>query len=299
MQVQSTESRPCPGCRGPAGATVGSVSGYDVRACAGCGTLFTARLPLAEDAKDYQDFYAQARDVPVPEFVVGRLEETVGGFERYRQGNRWLDIGCGTGTLLRAAANRHWEATGTEVAPAAVDNLLAQGFDVLVGETHELNLPPGHFDVVSLIEVIEHVHDPEAVLSDAARALRPGGALYVTTPHGRGLSARLLRIRWGAIAPPEHLQLFSVRGLRSILGRAGLQPRSIRTTAVNPYEIAAALRPGRPREGAPSGTEASYQLNEALSTKRSGVALKRVVNGVLTATRLGDTLKVIAQRPGP
>jgi len=298
MQVGSTESRPCPGCRGSAGQTLGSVNGYDMRACAACRTLFTAQLPVAEEAKDYEDFYAQARDVPVPEFVLGRLEEIVDGFERYRQGNRWLDIGCGAGMLLRAAANRHWDITGTEVAPAAAEPLRSQGFNVLVGETHELDLPPGHFDLVSLVEVVEHVHDPAAVLSDAARFLRPGGALYVTTPHGRGISARLLRLRWGAIAPPEHLQLFSIGGLRSALVSTGLQPHSISTTAVNPYEIVAAIRSGRAREGTGSGTEATYQLNEALSTKRTGVVLKRAVNGVLTATRLGDTLKVTAQRPG-
>src|SRR4051794_1524293 len=135
MRVESTESRPCPGCRSAAGPTVGSVNGYDMRACAACGTLFTAQLPVAEEAKDYEDFYAQARDVPVPEFVIRRLEEIVDGFEPYRQVNRWLDIGCGTGALLRAAANRHWDVTGTEVAPAAVNTLVSQGFDVLVGET--------------------------------------------------------------------------------------------------------------------------------------------------------------------
>jgi SAM-dependent methyltransferase len=273
------------------------VNGYDIRACTGCGTLFTAQLPTAGDAKDYEDFYSQARDVPVPEFVLGRLEELADDFERYRQGNRWLDIGCGAGTLLRAAANRRWEVTGTEVAEAAVEGLRSEGFNVLVGETGELDLPSAHFDVVSLIEVVEHVHDPESLLADAARFVRPGGALYLTTPHGRGLSARLLRVRWGAIAPPEHLQLFSIDGIRSILMRIGVEPRSTRTTAVNPYEIAATLRSRGGRNGGASNTEATYQLNESLSTKRSGIILKRAVNGALSATRLGDTLKVIAERP--
>jgi SAM-dependent methyltransferase len=277
---------------------MGSVNGYDIRACTACGTCFTAQLPAADEAKDYEDFYSQARDVPVPEFVLGRLEEIAAGFARYRQANRWLDIGCGAGTLLRAAANCCWDVTGTEVAEAAVERLRSEGFNVLVGETHELDLPPAHFDVVSLIEVVEHVHDPESLLADAARFVRPGGALYLTTPHGRGVSARLLRMGWGAIAPPEHLQLFSIGGMQSMLSRVGLQPHSIRTTAVNPYEIAAALRSRGRRSIGASGTDASYQLNESLSTRRSGTVIKRVVNSALTATRLGDTLKVIAERPG-
>jgi hypothetical protein len=145
--------------------------------------------------------------------------------------------------------------------------------------------------------VIEHVHDPDTVLADAKRLVRPGGALYLTTPHGRSLSARMLRTRWSVITPPDHLQLFSVAGLRTALARAGLVVRSIATTGINPHELRAGLRSGRERQGTPSNTETSYQLNESLSSSRTGTVLKRAVNGVLTGARLGDTLKIVAERP--
>ena len=61
--------------------------------------------------------------------------------------------------------------------------------------------------MVSLVEVVEHVDDPAAVVQAARHLIRPGGAMYITTPHGRGVSARLLRSGWSAVAPPEHLQL--------------------------------------------------------------------------------------------
>ncbi len=48
--------------------------------------------------------------------------------------------------------------------------------------------------------------------------------------------------RWSAVAPPEHLQLFSVAGLRATFRQAGLRPRRIRTQAVNPHELLGALR---------------------------------------------------------
>jgi len=265
--------------------------------CAHCATLFTARLPAADDAEDYGDFYAEGRDVEVPAFVLGRLEETIVPFERYRSAsNAWLDIGCGTGTLLQAAVNRGWGAVGTEVAPAAVAAVRAAGLDAVLGETNDLDLPEDHYDVVSLIEVIEHVHAPDAVLSGAARLVRPGGAVYLTTPNGRSLSARLLRLRWSTVVPPEHLQLFSAAGLRAALERAGLPVRSASTTGINPYEIRAGLRSGRDRGAQESNTETSYRLNESLSTRRAGVLVKTGVNAALSATRLGDTLKVVAER---
>jgi SAM-dependent methyltransferase len=273
------------------------VDGFEMMACTHCGTLFTARLPLATDAKDYGEFYAQSRDVAVPAFVLGRLEETVGAFERYRSAaNSWLDIGCGTGTLLQAATNRGWQPVGTEVAAAAVESVRAAGLDARFGQAGDLDLPQAHFDVVSLIEVIEHVDDPDGLLADAARLVRPGGAVYLTTPNGRSLAARLLRLRWSTVVPPEHLQLFSARGLSAALRRAGLQDRSVATTGINPYEIRAGLRSGRDRREAETNTETSYRLNESLTTRRSGALLKRAVNAALSATRLGDTLKVVAER---
>jgi SAM-dependent methyltransferase len=148
-----------------------------------------------------------------------------------------------------------------------------------------------------MVEVIEHVRDPHELIADAARLVRPGGAVYITTPHGRGISARLLRTRWSVVTPPDHLQLLSIQGLRAALGNAGFVVRSVSTHGLNPYELVAGLRHGRARPQAHSNTETSYRLNESLSTRRSGVIVKRAVNAALTAVRLGDTLKVVAERP--
>jgi len=293
--MTSTASRPCPGCGSDSATAAGVAHGVDVMACARCRTLFTGRLPVED--KDYGSFYAEGRNVAVPDFVLERLEETVASLARYRTSlNRWLDIGCGTGTLLRAATNGGWNALGTEVAPAAVEAVRANGLQAMLGTTDQLDLPAGGFDVVSLVEVIEHVPDPDALLGDAARLLRPGGALYVTTPHGRSLSARLLGVGWSVVSPPDHLQLFSIGGLRAALGRAGLSVRSVATHGINPRELATRMRPVGAGDGQPSHTESSYALNESLSTRRTGRVVKRVANAALSTTRLGDTLKVVAER---
>lgn len=292
-----THTRPCPGCLSPDSQTYCIVAGHALRACRICATIFTASLPYAGDEHDYDAYYDEG-NLAVPAFVDRRLEEIVGTFDRYRRSNRWLDVGCGAGALLRAARREGWEATGTEVAPQPAHRLRSEGFEVLLGDASALDLPEAAFDVVSLVEVIEHVPNPDAQLAAAASALRVGGALYVTTPHARGLSSRLLRERWSIVAPPEHLQLYSVAGLREALSRAGFARVSARTEGADPRAIAGAFHSGHNRATEAPGDRVAraYQLNEALSSRRTGALVKRSLNAVLAVTRLGDGLKVVAER---
>lgn len=293
--MQTRDVRPCPACAQTASRSAGSAAGFALHRCGSCRTLFTAQLPDADEALDYDAYYHEG-NLEVPAFVLGRLEDQVHQLEPYRQTGRWLDVGCGAGTLMEAASHRGWEAAGTEVARGAAEAVRAKGFEVHVGELDELELPPGGYDVVSLVEVVEHVPEPRRLIAAAVRLLRPGGALYVTTPHGRGISARLLGDEWSVVAPPEHLQLFSVPGIRSAVRSAGLELVSLRTHATNPGELVRTLR----RQPALSGderVETGYRLNEALSTRRRGRVVKTLVNGVLALTRLGDSIRLIASRP--
>jgi SAM-dependent methyltransferase len=298
VQMMATgEARRCPACGDSADRTVGEVHGFGIARCKACRTLFTDRLPAEPEVKDYTDYY-HAGNLAVPAFVQERLREIVGEFASYRRTNRWLDVGCGAGTLLSAASELGWAAVGTELSPPAVDAAREAGLDVRLGELGELRFEAEAFDVVSLVEVLEHVPEPRRLLAEVAPLLRPGGALYLTTPHVRGINARLLGTDWGAVAPPEHLQLFSVRGMRSALESCGLEVVRVRTHGVDPYELVSALRPGR-KGTAPTGSqrvEASYQLNESLSARRSGAVLKDAVNAALALTRLGDSLKMVAER---
>jgi 2-polyprenyl-3-methyl-5-hydroxy-6-metoxy-1,4-benzoquinol methylase len=277
--------------------SIGAVNGFEITCCSRCRTVYTAELPSSqEDAEDYSVYYHEG-NLAVPAFVEQRLEDLVKDFEAFRVGNRWLDVGCGAGTLLRAAVRRGWDVIGTEVSERAVDAGRSQGLDVRAGELERLDLEPASFDVVSAIEVLEHVPSPDGLVAAAARLIRPGGALYVTTPHADGLSARLLRKRWSVISPPEHLQLLSIRGLKTLLQGSGLEILRIRTETINPRELIDTLR-HRPGIGGGERVASGYRLNEALTARVSGRILKVAVNAALNTLRLGDTLKVTAGTPG-
>lgn len=294
--MPAIEVRPCPACLERDSRARGEVGGFRMRTCQRCRTLFTARLPVAAESTDYGGYYHPG-NLEVPAFVHRQLERVVASFEPWRRCNRWLDVGCGAGALMAAARRRRWDVIGTEVAAGAAEAVRAQGFEVRTGELERLGLPAGGFDVISMVEVVEHVPDPRALLDAAGTLLRPEGAIYITTPHARGVSARLLRTRWSVVSPPEHLQLFSARGLRGAAVAAGLRVCELHTHNIDPNEL---LRAARSRSGpavAPGArVESSYRLNESLSSNRAGTILKRVANATLSATRLGDSLKLVAER---
>lgn len=298
QRVASTIPRPCPGCRSEDSAPFAEVKGFPLRTCRGCGTLFTEALPQAQQSHDYEGYYHEA-NLAVPAFVEERLAQIVGRFDGYRATNRWLDVGCGAGALLRAARRHGWDVTGTEVSSPAAQALRAEGLEILLGDLRELDVGRGRFDVVSLVEVLEHVPDPDEQLAACRELLRPGGVVYVTTPNGRGLSARLLRERWTVVAPPEHLQLYSPRGLREALRRSGLSPERERAEGMDPSAIRTRLRRSpSPAAAGAERVERAYELNERLSSTRRGMLAKRAVNGLLSVLRLGDGLKLVARRPG-
>src|SRR5215213_3841876 len=113
--------RSCPACGGSSAKGLGEVNGIELARCAHCGTSFTKIVPGSGlEPEDYGAYYDEG-NLQIPGFVEGRLGELVEGFEEFRRLNRWLDIGCGAGGLLRVAADRGWSAVGTEVAAQAVE----------------------------------------------------------------------------------------------------------------------------------------------------------------------------------
>ena len=293
--MTSQLARHCPGCGGSSSRPAGTKDGFDLCRCRSCGTIFTARLPEAEEAKDYGDYYSAANLQERP-LVRARLAQVVASLEPYRRTGRWLDVGCGAGTLMRAAADAGWQVEGTEVSEGAAVAVREAGFEVHVGDLAALDLPAGGYDVVSMVEVVEHVPDADALLRRVAELVRPGGAVYVTTPNGHGISGRALRERWSVVAPPEHLQLFSVPGLRKALARSGLHATKTQAHGVNPHELMAGLRRNGRQFSSGERGETSRHLNQSLSGSRRGRVVKNIVNMVLSATHSGDGLKFVAER---
>jgi SAM-dependent methyltransferase len=264
--------------------------------CRNCATLYTPYHPWYSSQEFYSGYYPEI--LSEPEFIKKRLSVIVSSFTQYRKTNRLLDLGCGSGALLQAAIGEGWQAEGLDISPKVVEYASNLGLKVKCSELEEAGYPAGQFDVVVASELLEHLTHPRRLITEVARVLRPGGLFWTTTPHARGASARALGLGWSMLCPPEHLQLFSISGIKKLLSAGGFGRILVATEGANPVEIWNALRTQKTAKGeatsGPERVQSSYQLNEALLKSNSRRVLKWTVNGVLRLSHLGDSLKIFA-----
>lgn len=138
-------------------------------------------------------------------------------------GARLLDFGCGNGEFLEVIKNAGWEVRGIDFDLEAVKAAKHKGLDVIQGGVDELAQFDGMFDQITLSHVIEHVHQPERLLSLCYRALKPDGRLWLETPNINAQGHEKYGVNWRGLEPPRHLMLFNQQSLTLLLNKAGFQ----------------------------------------------------------------------------
>ncbi len=142
---------------------------------------------------------------------------------------RLLDFGCGGGSYLCEMASRGWQVTGLDVSPEVVRSIRENlGFDAIVGSLPHPDLTPGSFDVITMWQSLEHVHNPLAVLRAAYELLIPGGKLVLAVPNFESLTATWYGENWFGLDLPRHLTHFSPRTLRDMLQVSGFHVSAVR-----------------------------------------------------------------------
>jgi SAM-dependent methyltransferase len=143
---------------------------------------------------------------------------------------RMLDVGCGSGDLLRDFAQRGWEAHGIDPSAAAVAAAARRGARVHRGTLRDQPWEPGHFHLVCFQHSLEHIVEPIDALRRARELLAPGGLLVVAVPNWSCWQRRLLfRDRWFSLDLPRHQQHFSPPALRRLAAQTGLEVRALGT----------------------------------------------------------------------
>ena len=158
------------------------------------------------------------------------------------EGKTALDVGCGAGLLAEPLARLGATVTGIDASPeviaAARDHAAAMEFDIDYRAADVLALE-GRFDLITCMEVIEHVADPAVFIAALARRLAPGGLLILSTPNATGWS-KLMMITLGEglgqIPKGTHDfdKFIAPDRMKVLLGEAGLQCVDVEGIAWSP-----------------------------------------------------------------
>ena len=223
------ESCPCPLCGAPPPERAREdFPPYRVLDCSSCGLRFLSpRVAREESGRLYEGAayweegglgagYASyaAQEPLLTETFVRRLRL----LPAPAPGARLLDVGCGPGAGLRAAASVGYEAWGLDPSPAAVAAAAERfGDRVRLGSLSQELFPGLAFDVITLFDVVEHLYDPIALSRELDAHLAPGGRVLIATPNCESLLARFSGRRWVSYKIPEHVVFFSPRTLGAAL----------------------------------------------------------------------------------
>jgi len=147
----------------------------------------------------------------------------------FTPGKRLLDVGCGAGFFMKAAEEIGWEVEGVELSTVA--SKYAQDIvkvKVHEGKLEDLHLSAEKFDLVVLIDTIEHLRNPLNTLKEINRILTNKGILLIGTPDFNSLSRFFLRKSWAVLSPEEHFSVFTQKTLSFIIQKANFHILGIR-----------------------------------------------------------------------
>ncbi len=180
---------------------------------------------------DYEaKHWGAAPVLPRPWFMNGlKLRYLLDDLSRVH--GRVLDVGCGAGSIAKAVKRERpdLEVFGCDLSESALATagIAPEGVDFRLATAERMPFGDGEFDFVWIFDVLEHVEDPDQVLREVVRVLKPGGGFHIVLPleDQPGTLYRLVKCGTGWTAKVRHgghIQIFSADRFRSVASACGL-----------------------------------------------------------------------------
>jgi SAM-dependent methyltransferase len=181
---------------------------FAIVSCRTCGHIYTNPMPVIDDT------YEESHDEVYQSTSKQRtkcFEKIFDMIQKYHTSGNLLDIGCATGLLLDVASSK-FNTYGVE--PSTWSRGQCNKKHIMYSSLEEVD--DVRFDVITMLGVIEHIPDPDALMSVVAKRLNPGGIFVVYTGDVEALLPRILKKRWWWYQG-MHLHYFSRRTLGMLL----------------------------------------------------------------------------------
>lgn len=228
---------PCPVCLGTEVKSLFSTktgsSKFHLVQCTGCALTRTIPFPNDEILRlhDTSVYYGKNENKFIPVIQRIRNEITRTHVKYYLsmippsvQRPKILDVGCAEGRLLKAFLEFGCQCWGVEHTSYPADRFQdPERIAYLRGELQILKLPEESFDLIFLWHTLEHMDDPQQVITRLYDLLAPNGALIVAVPNFASIEARKFGQFWFHLDVPWHKFHFNEKSLRFLAAKSELR----------------------------------------------------------------------------
>ena len=213
---------------------------FDYQQCATCGSVFLESPPVDRLRIIYPPNYYSYRVAPNSDSLLDRIKQRLDArlFRKLLQdipGDTLsvLDVGGGSGwllTLVRAVSSRVQSTHEVDLDENARSAAEAAGHVFHSCRIEDFSAKQ-KFDLILMLNLIEHVADPRSVLEAMRKLLSPNGLILIKTPNVNTLDCHIFRNHnWGGFHCPRHFVLFNQRSLLDLAQSCGLRASSIHYT---------------------------------------------------------------------
>jgi|GEM_PF-1369983 len=205
---------------------------YRVFSCKKCSLWFKDQFPEEEAIKRHYNRLELAEDLWDYKHRLPHEKKLDKVLRDLPKRAKVLDVGCWTGRLLEV--HTHLERCGIEPNPESAAVAATKGVKILGTSATEDTLRGNTFDVITMIDVFEHLTAPTEIIKLLVRHLRPNGRLVVVTGRTNSFPVRLARSTyWYFSMVPDHIVFLNKRFVTVLKERLGL--KSVKATAITHY----------------------------------------------------------------
>jgi 2-polyprenyl-3-methyl-5-hydroxy-6-metoxy-1,4-benzoquinol methylase len=157
--------------------------------------------------------------------IVKNMQKYLTEIKKIKPEGKLLDIGCALGFFVEMANKAGFDSYGIDPSEYAIDEAkLTLGNKVQKGTLNTVDFKEETFDVITMLDVFEHLNDPEKELHSIYRLLKKDGLLLIATGDTGSLLPKIMGRKWTFYNPPQHLFFFNQKNIGQMLDQAHFKP---------------------------------------------------------------------------
>ena len=190
---------------------------WSIFCCPVCTNAWTFPCPSTIEYSD-ENFHGEKKKEDLPWQWKKSLNMQEMLIKKYLDTNKKiLEIGCGSGFLIKDLQNYGYNVFGVEPSIQAVELARNKGLDVTCDIFPGKLLKDKKFDLIIMSHVLEHIKDTNEIINEVKKHLNPGGLFLLIQTNYKGIVPRLKKDNWYAWVPDQHNWHFTPKGLAKLL----------------------------------------------------------------------------------